>query len=121
MREKRKWRTLRLEIGIISTHARIYDNPSERAGNIVVIIATRYGLDGPGIESEIIRTRPDGPALSPPRRLYIGYRVSFPGGWSPTPSSTEVKERVELYLYSPLRGFSPPTVTGVVPLSYIPH
>ena len=45
-------------------------------------IATRYGLDGPGIESrwggEIFRTRPDWP-WGPPSLLYNGYRV-FPGG-----------------------------------------
>jgi hypothetical protein len=80
MKEKRKLPTLRLEIGIILTHTRISDSRSGRAGNIVVIIATRYGLDGPGIESEIFRTRKDRPALSPSRLLYIGYRVSFPGG-----------------------------------------
>jgi hypothetical protein len=44
--------------------------------------ATRYGLDGPGIESwwegEIFRTRPDR-AWGPPSLLYKGYRVS-PGG-----------------------------------------
>ena len=45
-------------------------------------IATRYGLDGPGIESrwggsEIFRTRPDRP-WSPPSLIYYGYRV-FPG------------------------------------------
>ena len=38
-------------------------------------IATRYGLDGPGIES---RTRPDRP-WGPPSLLYNGYRV-FRGG-----------------------------------------
>ena len=66
-------------------------------------IATRYGLDGQGIESwwggEIFRTRPDRPCR-PPSLLYKGYRV-FPGGkaagsWPgpPTPSSAEVKGRV---------------------------
>ena len=43
-------------------------------------IATRYGLDGPGIESrlgKIFRTRPDRP-WGPPSLLYNGYRV-FPG------------------------------------------
>ena len=46
-----------------------------------VDIATGYGLDGPGIESqwsEILRTCPDRP-WGPPRLLYNGYRV-FPGG-----------------------------------------
>jgi len=68
-------------------------------------IATRYGLDGLGIESRWGRDFPH--LSSPPSLLYNGYRV-FPGGkaagaccWPPTPSSAEVKERVELYLYSP--------------------
>jgi hypothetical protein len=72
-------------------------------------IATRYGLDGPRIQSqlgEIFRTCPDWP-WGPPSLLYNGYRVSFPGikrprrGTDhPPPPSAEVKERVEPYLYS---------------------
>jgi hypothetical protein len=61
------------------------------------VITTRYGLDGPGIESwwgEIFRTRPDRP-WGLPRLLCKGYRV-FPGD-----KSAEVKERVEPYFYSP--------------------
>jgi len=53
-------------------------------------IATRYRLDGPGIESrwggEIFRTRLDLP-WSPPSLLYIGYCASFPGVKQFTPSS----------------------------------
>jgi hypothetical protein len=63
-----------------------------------------------GIESqwagEILRTRPHRP-WSPPNLLHNRYRVSFLGvkrpgrGVDHTPqSSAEVKERVELYLYS---------------------
>ena len=73
-------------------------------------IATRYGLDGPGIESrwgEIFRTRPDRPR-GPPSLLYNGYRVTLsgvkrPGSGvdHPPPSSAEVKT-VQLYIYSPL-------------------
>ena len=71
--------------------------------------ATRYGL---GIESrwggDIFRTSPD-LLWGPPRLIYNGYRV-FPGGVKrpgrgvdhPPPSRAEVKERVELFLYSPL-------------------
>ena len=70
-------------------------------------IATRYGLDGPGIESqwegEIFHTRLDWP-WGPPSRLYNGYWI-FLGGkvagpWRDhlSPSNAEVKERVELYL-----------------------
>ena len=62
--------------------------------DIAVGIATRYGLDVPGIESpvgdEIFRTRPDRP-WGPPRLLYNGYRF-FSGGkaagawrWHPPP------------------------------------
>jgi len=77
----------------------------------VVGIATRYGLESPGIESrpggKIFRTRPDR-SWGLPSLLYNGYRVSYPwvrwpwhGVDPPTPSSTEVKEGVELYLCSP--------------------
>jgi hypothetical protein len=68
-------------------------------------IATRYGLDGPGIESRWGRdfSHPSRPSL-----LYNGYRVSFPGVKRPgrgvdhpPSSSARVKERVEIYLYSP--------------------
>ena len=67
-------------------------------------IATRYGLDGPGIESRWGRDFPH-----PSRPASVGcVPVIIPGGkaaggwrWPPTPSSAEVKERVELYLYSP--------------------
>jgi len=75
----------------------------------VVGIATAYGLDGPGIESrwgEIFRTSPDRPWGSP-SLLYNGYRVIPRGKVLPgrdadpsPPSSTEVKNRVELYLNS---------------------
>jgi hypothetical protein len=71
--------------------------------------ATRYWLNGPGIETRwgIFRTGPDRPwgLLS---LLYNGYRVSFPGVKRPgrgvnhaLPSSAEVKERIDLYRYSP--------------------
>ena len=72
-------------------------------------IATPYGLDGPGIESWRGRDIPHLPDLpgGPPSLLYNGYRVFPEGGkaargwrWPPTPSVAEVKERVELYLYS---------------------
>ena len=86
-------------------------------------ITTQYGLDGPGIESrwgDIFRTRPDRP-WGPPILLYNWYWV-FPGGkaagawrWPPTPSSAEVKERLELYLYSP-SGHSWPLVEWTLPL-----
>ena len=71
-----------------------------------VCIATRCGLDGPGIESRGGRDFPDRP-WGLPSLLYNGYRV-IPGDpaaamwrWSPTLSGAEVKERAELYLYSP--------------------
>jgi len=72
--------------------------------------ATAYGLDGPGIEYRwwrIFRTCPDRP-WGPPSLLYNGYRVFPVGKVRPgrdadpsSPSTAEVKKRVELYLYSP--------------------
>ena len=57
---------------------------------------------------DTFRIRPYRP-WGPPSLLYNGYRVSSPvvkrpgrGVNHPPPSSAEVKERVELYLYSPL-------------------
>jgi len=73
-------------------------------------IATRYGLDGPGIESRwgarfsaLVQTGSEGHPAS--CTMDTG---SFPGVKRPgldvdhpPPSSAEVTERVELYLYSP--------------------
>ena len=72
-------------------------------------IATRYGLDGPGIEShwegEIFRTGPYRP-WGQPSFLYNGYRV-FPGvkrrvrgAEHPPQSKCRGHGRVGLYLYS---------------------
>ena len=57
-------------------------------------------------EGDIFLTRPDHPS-GPTSLLCTGYRVFLgtkaAGAWRlpPTPSSAEVKARVELYLYSP--------------------
>ena len=71
-------------------------------------IATRYGLDGPGIESRSGRDFPQQsrPALGPNQPPGNVYRFSFPGVIRPgrdehKPSSrAEVERRVELYHYS---------------------
>ena len=78
-------------------------------------VATRYGLDGPGIESQWARdiSHPSRPALRltqaptswvpglSPEVKQLGPGVDHP----PPTSSAEVKERVELYRYSPLWAF----------------
>ena len=73
-------------------------------------IATRYGLDGPWIEPRwvTIFSTPIQICPGPPSLLYSGYRFSFPGvkRWcrgvsQPSPSSVQVKERVELKFCSP--------------------
>ena len=63
--------------------------------------------DGNPVGGEIFRSRPDSP-WDQPSLVYNGYRVSFPGGKRPgrgvdhpPASSAEVKERVDLYFYSP--------------------
>ena len=69
-------------------------------------IATRYGLDGPGIESRW-ETRFSAPVQTGPGAQPTSYTIhtgSLSGvkrRWPPTSSSAEVKERVELDLYSP--------------------
>jgi len=70
-------------------------------------LATGWKVRGSNLGGgEIFHTRPDR-SWGPPSVLYNGYRV-FPGDkavgawrWPPTPSSAKVKERVELYLFSP--------------------
>jgi hypothetical protein len=76
-------------------------------------IATRYELDGPGIEFRWGRDFPDRP-WGPPSFLFNGRRVSAPavkrpgrGVDHPPPSSAEVQERVELYLYYPSGSLGP--------------
>jgi hypothetical protein len=64
-----------------STIGRFFFHKFVRQWDSSVGIATRYGLEGPGIDSrwgEIFRTYPDR-LRGQPSLLYNGYRV-FPGG-----------------------------------------
>ena len=70
--------------------------------------ATHYGLDGPGIESQW-GTRFSAPVQTDSGAHPASYKIPclFPGvkrpGFSldhPPPSSAEIKERVQVYLYS---------------------
>ena len=75
-----------------------------------VCTETRYGLDGPGIESRWGRDfpHPSRRALWPtqPPVLWVpdlsrGDKAAGAWRWPPTQSSSEVEGRVELNLYSP--------------------
>jgi hypothetical protein len=80
-----------------------------RWAGLAVGIATRYGLNGPGIESRW-GVRLSAPVQNDPGAhpaSYIRGTGSFPGVKRPgrgvnhpPPSKAEVKEKVELYLYS---------------------
>ena len=75
-----------------------------------VTVATGSGLDDPGIES-LCRwdfPHPSRPALGstkPPvqcvQDILFGSKAAGEWLWPPNPSSAEVTERLELYLYSP--------------------
>jgi hypothetical protein len=73
------------------------------------IIPTRYGLDGPGFESRWrqkfsapVQTGPGAHQASCTMGIRPISRGKAVGGWLslPTPSDVEVKENVDLYLYS---------------------
>ena len=90
-------------------------------------IATRYGLDGPGIESRWgwhfsapIRTGPGAhPAFCTMRTgSFLGGKAAGAWRWPPTPYSAEVKERVGLHLYS-TSGPSWPVLGRTLPLLII--
>jgi hypothetical protein len=79
--------------------------------NSEVGVETRYGLDGPGIESrrgEISSPIQIGPgahlaSCTTGTRFFPGVKRPGRGADHPPPSSGEVKERVEPYLYSSVR------------------
>ena len=82
--------------------------PRKVGQDSVVGIATRYGLDGAEIESRWGRDfpHPSGPALGPTKPpmgtgSFLGLNRSGRGVNQASPSSAEIKERVELHLYSP--------------------
>jgi hypothetical protein len=78
-------------------------------------IATRYGLDGPVIDSRWGRDFPHLSIHTGPGAHPTSYKIgtgSFlvvkrPGrdGDHPPPSTADVRERVELYFYSMVQGF----------------
>jgi hypothetical protein len=81
---------------------------------------TRYGLDGPGMESRWGRDfpLPSRPALGPnqpPIQWVPGVKRPGSGADHPPSSSARVKERVELYLYSP-SGPSWPVLGRILPV-----
>jgi hypothetical protein len=76
----------------------------------------------PGV-GKIFRTHPDYPwglrSLPYNRyQVFPGGKVAGAWGWPPTPSSTKVKERVGIYLYTPY-GPSWPDLGSTLPLPYI--
>ena len=90
-------------------------------------IATRYGREGPGIESRCGRDFPhlSRPALGPTQPPVNGYRVCLPGVKRPgrgvdrpPVSSAEVEEGVKLYRYT-ASGHSWPLYVLVISQLYV--
>ena len=88
--------------------------------------ATGYGLDGPGIESQGARF--SAPVQTGPRAhpafytmgtgSFLGVKRPRRGVYHPPPSSAEVQERVEQYLYS-TSGPTWPVIGWILPLLYL--
>ena len=81
----------------------------------VVGMATRYGLDGSGVESRLgarfSATVHTGPGAQPDSYTmgigsFLGVKRPGRGVDHPPPSSAEVNERVELHGWPPLSGLS---------------
>ena len=100
-------------------------NITRRGRDSSVGIATRYGLDGPGIESRwrarfsaSVQTGPEAHPASYTMGTGSFPRVKRPGRGvdHPHPSSDEVEGRVQLYIYSP-SGPSWPVLGRALPLN----
>jgi hypothetical protein len=76
-----------------------FNTPIHVSRDFSVDIATRYGLDGPRIESRWGRDFPHLSVHTSPGAYPASYKMST--GYLSPPPSAEVKERAELYLYSP--------------------
>ena len=110
-------------------YRKIYFNtllpPPPRDRYSSVGVATRYGLEGPGIEFRWGRDSPhplERPWAHPAfcktgTGFFPGSKAARAWRWTPTPFSAEVKERLELYLYSP-SGPSWPVLGWILPLTF---
>jgi len=110
---------LLVELGIF-----LNATPFSVGRDCVVGIATGYGMDGLGIEIQTRRDfrHPPKPVLGPIHPLLQWVpglsRGTAAEVWRwPTPSSAEVKERAQLYIYSPFCAFV--TCSGVN-LTFLP-
>jgi hypothetical protein len=84
-------------------------------------IATCYGMEGPGIEFRWGQDfpHPSRPALYNRYWVFLGGKSAEAWRWLPTPSSADVKESVEVYIYS-LYGLSWLVLVWPLPLPLSP-